>query len=42
MLQFPAKGNISWKNLDPGKVVKEVSSLLDLGLIEVKEEDWTQ
>jgi hypothetical protein len=28
------KGNITWKNLDPGKVVKEVSNLLDLGLIE--------
>jgi hypothetical protein len=27
-------GNITWKNLDPGKVVKEVSNLLDLGLVE--------
>lgn len=28
------KGNITWKNLDPGRVVKEVSTLLDLGLVE--------
>lgn len=28
------KGNITWKNLDPGKVVKEVSNLLELGLVE--------
>ncbi|CAD5211462.1 unnamed protein product [Bursaphelenchus okinawaensis] len=28
------KGNITWKNLDPGKVVKEVSQLLELGLVE--------
>ncbi|CAD5215815.1 unnamed protein product [Bursaphelenchus xylophilus] len=28
------KGNITWKNLDPGKVVREVSQLLELGLVE--------
>ncbi|KAI6171989.1 Protein patched-like protein 1 [Aphelenchoides besseyi] len=28
------KGQISWQNLNPGKVVKEVSNLLDLGLVQ--------